>query len=440
MAETGDRRRRAGPRPFLIPSVYILFVLLTLMVVAPIITSGGRMTGDGNLFRQFSYIILFGATIWAVGAVQQRAKLMTVPLTLMLTIAWCWISLTWAIDPLIGARRLLLTTIIIWTIFMVIDDCGYDRTIKTIMIFLAGLLVANYIAIAVWPSAIHGLTDSMDAGLVGDWRGLLPQKNFTGAICALTILVFAFGGQRMWMAVRLGVIVGAAYYLFRTQSKTSMGMLVTAAACGLIALRFNPKYRIALIPIFTIVSIVIMLSTMTWWDEMLGPFSRKDALTGRVQIWPHLIAFAKDHPFTGSGYGSFWNIGEDSPVYQYTRNWVSELGNGHNGYLDLLVQIGVPGLILAVIASILAPAGRLLGANTTARAQVALPAAILVFCAGHNMTESSLLDRDTIIEVFLMITIALTGVVLRRSSKSVRPSSSERRDASSARLKSPTRA
>jgi hypothetical protein len=56
------------------------------------------------------------------------------------------------------------------------------------------------------------------------------------------------------------------------------------------------------------------------------------------------------------------------------------------------------------------------------------------------MTESSLLDRDTIIEVFLMITIALTGVVLRRSSKPVRPSSSERRGASSAHLKSPTRA
>jgi hypothetical protein len=196
-----------------------------------------------------TYAILFAATLWAVGILQQWRKLLIVPMTLMLAVGWCWLSLTWAIDPLISFRRLLLTTMIIWTIFLVIDDCGYDRTIKVLMIFLTALLAANYVAIAVWPSAVHSLADSMDKGLVGDWRGLLPQKNFTGAICAMTILIFAFGGQRMWPALRLGIIVATAYYLFRTQSKTSMGMLVTALLSGAIALRFQPKYRIALIPI-----------------------------------------------------------------------------------------------------------------------------------------------------------------------------------------------
>jgi len=440
MTETGERRRRTGPRPFLIPAAYILFVLLTLMVVAPTITIGGPMSGAGNVFRQITYGILFAATLWAVGVFQQWRKLLIVPMTLMLAIGWCWVSLTWAIDPMISFRRLLLTTMIIWTIFLVIDDCGYDRTIKILMIFLAALLVANYVAIAVSPSAVHSLADSMDAGLVGDWRGLLPQKNFTGAICALTILIFTFGGQRMWLALRLAIIAATAYYLFRTQSKTSIGMLITALASGAIALRFKPKYRIALIPTLLIGSIVAMLSTMKWWDEMLGPFQRHDALTGRVQIWPHLFNYAKDHPFTGSGYGSFWNIGDNSPVYQYTKNWVSELGNGHNGYLDLLVQVGLPGLILAVIATIIAPAARLLSSGVAGRSQLALLIAMLVFCAGHNFTESSLLERDTIIEVFLMFAIALIGVVTRRSSKPVRAPSSERREGSSSRRRSTARA
>jgi O-antigen ligase len=183
-----------------------------------------------------------------------------------------------------------------------------------------------------------------------------------------------------------------------------------------------------------------MLSSINWWDEMLGPFQRKDALTGRVEIWPYLFNYAKDHPFTGSGYGSFWNIGENSPVYQYTKNWVSELGNGHNGYIDLLVQIGVPGLVLAVIATIISPAVRLLSTNVAGRSQLALLVAMLVFCAGHNMTESSLLERDTIIEVFLMFTIALTGVVTRRSSKPVRAPSPEQRERSSSRRRSTARA
>ncbi|MBW8891112.1 MAG: O-antigen ligase family protein [Burkholderiales bacterium] len=440
MTETGERRRRTGPRPFLTPTAYILFVLLTLMVVAPIITAGGPMTGNGNVFRQVTYAILFAATLWAVGILQQWRKLLIVPLSLMLAIGWCWLSVTWAIDPMISFRRLLLTTMIIWTIFLVIDDCGYDRTIKVLMIFLTALLVANYVAIAVSPSAVHSLADSMDAGLVGDWRGLLPQKNFTGAICALTILIFTFGGQRMWLALRIAIIVATAYYLFRTQSKTSMGMLVTALVSGAVALRFKPKYRIALIPVLLIGSIFAMLSSMKWWDEMLGPFQRQDALTGRVQIWPHLFNYAQDHPLTGSGYGSFWNIGENSPVYQYTKNWVSELGNGHNGYIDLLVQIGVPGLVLAVVATIIAPAVRLLSTSVAGRSQLALLIAMLVFCAGHNMTESSLLERDTIIEVFLMFTIALTGVITRRSSKPARAPSPERREGSSSRRRSTARA
>lgn len=440
MTETGERRRRTGPRPFLIPAAYILFVLLTLMVVAPIITSGGQNTGSGNVFRQVTYAILFAATLWTVGVFQQWRKLLIVPMTLMLAVGWCWLSLTWAIDPMISFRRLLLTTMIIWTIFLVVDDCGYDRTIKVLMIFLAALLVANYVAIAVSPSAVHSLADSMDKGLVGDWRGLLPQKNFTGAICAMTILIFTFGGQRMWPALRLGIIVATAYYLFRTQSKTSMGMLVTALLSGAIALRFKPKYRIALIPILLVGSIFAMLSSIKWWDEMLGPFQRKDALTGRAEIWPYLFNYAKDHPFTGSGYGSFWNIGENSPVYQYTKNWVSELGNGHNGYIDLLVQVGLPGLILAVVATIIAPAARLLSSSVVGRSQLALLVAMLVFCAGHNMTESSLLERDTIIEVFLMFAIALIGVVTRRSSKPVRAPSPERREGSSSRRRAAVRA
>ena len=440
MADIGERRRRAGPRPFLIPATYILFFLLTLMVIAPIITAGGQMTGGGNVFRQVTYAILFAAALWAVGVVPQWRKLLIVPTTLILAIGWCWLSLAWAIDPMISFRRLLLTTMIIWTIFLVVDDSGYDRTIKGLMIFLAVLLVANYVAIVVSPSAIHGVGESMDKGLIGDWRGLLPQKNFTGAICAITILIFAFGGQRMWLALRLAIIVATAYYLFRTQSKTSMGMLATALIAGAIALRFSPKYRIALIPVLLIGSIGVMMSTLTWWDEMLGPFQRKDALTGRVQIWPHLFNYARDHPLTGSGYGSFWNIGENSPVYQYTKNWVSELGNGHNGYIDLLVQIGVPGLILAVIATLIAPTARLLSSNSIKPSQVALLVAMLLFCAGHNMTESSLLERDTIIEVFLMLTIALTAVVTKRSTKQASSSSAERREGSSSRRISTARA
>jgi hypothetical protein len=218
----GEQRRKSVRRPFLIPSTIALFMVLILMIVGPIITDDGPNTGTGNLFRQVSYAIVFAFTLWSVRVVNQPSKLLAVPISLLIAIGWCWLSLTWAIEPSISLRRLLLTTLIIWTIFLAVEDCGYDRTIRTCIIFLAVLLIANFIAIAVWPKAVHLPGESHDVQLIGDWRGLLPQKNFTGAVCAVTVIMLIFGGQTMKSWLRWSLTLATVYYLFKTQSKTSM--------------------------------------------------------------------------------------------------------------------------------------------------------------------------------------------------------------------------
>jgi len=56
---------------------------------------------------------------------------------------------------------------------------------------------------------------------------------------------------------------------------------------------------------------------------------------------------------------------------------------------------------------------------------------MFVFCMGHNMTESGLFDRDVIVWVFLLITLALTEVAtgkrLPSSSSKSRPRSRRKR-------------
>lgn len=435
--KVSSRRVRPSGKLFVTPTLFAVLAVLILTILGPALTANRAMTGEGNAFRQVSYALVFFYTLWATGALRQREKLMALPLTMALAIGWFWISLIWAIDPLIALRRLLLTTMIVWTIFMMVEEYGYERTVKATMGFLAVMLFLNYAAIALTPStAIHSAMDSMDKGLIGDWRGLLPQKNFTGAVCALTILFFVFGGQRLNVVLRLLVILAAAYYLYRTQSKTSAGMLGLSVAVGAIYMWLNPRVRVLLIPVVAVVGIGLMMYWIASWDEVLGPFEKRDALTGRVQIWPHLIAYARDHIITGAGYGSFWNIGEASPIYQYSKNWVSEIGNGHNGYIDLLIQVGAPGLILAVVAAFLAPLGKLLADTSASRSRGALLIGIIVFSAGHNMTESSLFDRDVIIQVFLMLAVALTGLVARGSTASPAGAQAKQR----VRRRSPVRA
>lgn len=412
----GNEPGRVLPRRFFIPTVISIFAMMILVLLAPIMTADGPADGSGNTLRQLGYGLLFLVTIGLVGGYGNPRKLLAPPLMVMLAIGWCWVSMIWAIEPSIAVRRLILLTLVLWTIFMAVEECGFDRTIRTMMICLGVLLVANYIAVFVSPAtAIHQAGQTVDSGLVGDWRGILPQKNFTGAGCALTILLFVFAGQRLNPVLRIGVIAATAAFLYMTESKTSMGMLVVAGLVGGIYASFKPRLRVILIPLVAIAGVAFMIYSISAWDEMLGPFSRRDGLTGRVQIWPYLLSYASDHPFTGSGYGSFWNIGAESPIYSYSRNWVAAVGNGHNGYLDLLVQVGWPGLILAVLATMVIPMQRLLSNTEISKSRGALLVALLIFCIGHNVTETSLFERDVIVGVFLLFTVALVHVVTRRT-------------------------
>ena len=75
-------------------------------------------------------------------------------------------------------------------------------------------------------------------------------------------------------------------------------------------------------------------------------FDDPASLTGRVQIWPVLLDYVSNHLWLGSGYGSFWAIGDASPIFEFDNSWLMTIDHSHNGYLETLVHTGVIGLAL----------------------------------------------------------------------------------------------
>ncbi|OGN51212.1 MAG: hypothetical protein A2352_03045 [Caulobacterales bacterium RIFOXYB1_FULL_67_16] len=371
-------------------------------------------TGDGNLFRQVLFVLMFGFVILAARGLQTPRVFLVPPATLWLLVGWCWFSLAWSLEPSIAVRRLLLTTIVIWSIFLIVQRAGPERTIKTTILTLLAVLVINYAMIVLFPTAsIHQARDVLDQNLVGDWKGVMPQKNYTGAVCAITFLMLVFAGGWIMPVLRIAFLLATAFFLFKTGSKTSQALTIGCLIIGGLYLAYDPKFRALLAPGAIIgVGVAILLGQFVWGDA-LAEISRGDALTGRGKIWSVLVDYASDHWLLGAGYGSFWNIGQDSPVYDYTSSWVRALGTGHNGYLDMLVTTGSIGLFLTVAALIIAPLSRLLWSRTIPRGQGALLIALLCFCIGHNFTESSVMDRDSIVQVFFMLVLALITVCTR---------------------------
>ena len=416
---TQSARRFAPVRDGL--AMFTFATLLVFVVCGPFMSYKPQpFTGEGSPLRQIGYLLTLALALVAIRPVLRPDRLLALPLSMTLVFAWCWLSLSWALDPDIALRRLMLTTIFTWTMFVLIAQINTVRAMTVLRWVMVVTLLANFVAVFAVPGVgTHQVSDAMDRTLAGAWRGILLQKNFAGAMCAFTVMAFLFDAKKIPAVARLVVITGALVFLYFSQSKTSAGILAFAIIAATLYLRYNPAYRVLLIPVALVTVVAGFILAQVYWLELTAPLNDKSAFTGRTQIWPPLLAYSRDHLMLGSGYGSFWNIGYGvGPIFRYTKGWVVDYATqGHNGYIDMLITIGLPGLIMTVIATLVIPLVRLLSSRTIGRGQGALLIAMLLFCAGHNLTESSLLDRDVIVEAFLVFTIATIFTATQNGSR-----------------------
>lgn len=410
-----SRSRRAGAPTRLGLAVIALAALLILTLLGPVMTFyWNTQDGGGSLFRQIGYIVIFIACAISIRPLHNPERLNSVPWPLLLVLGWCWLSMIWAIDPGIALRRLILASVIIWSVFTLIRQLGYERTLTMIRILLAVALVANFIALAMAPDlAVHQINDPEDTSLVGDWRGIMGHKNIAGLTSALTVLFFIFDAQKIPRPIQLSVVVAAGIFLVGSHSRTSIALCVGALLLGFIFSRYKRRYRGAAIILVVFIGIVGAWVQSVYSDPLLRTLNDPTAFTGRTQIWQALYQYHLHHRWFGSGYGSFWNIGDRSPILSYGQDWVRTVAQGHNGFLDLLVQVGIPGLVLTLVATLVWPLIQVLNARSTEGGRGALILATLLFCIAHNGSESSLMDRDMIGQVFLMIAIAMLCGLIR---------------------------
>jgi len=386
---------------------FIAFLTLILVGDAPLqewVMSA--QIGQGDLINQALYIGIF-ATLLLSGAPRFTLRqLLPLPLSLMLLLAYCLVTVSWAIDPMISVRRLILTGLVIWVVFRCVADLGYDRTLLIMRYLLIALLILNFAAVLFSPLGVQPYKLEEPA-LAGNWRGIMRHKNLAGVVCVGLILLEMFDVRRFPRGISWAAIAGALVFLYFSQSKTSAVVLVFAVASGWLVRPYNANYRgLLVVSLLVAVGFALQLSSV----YLPAPTKLLDdptGLTGRGAIWVYLIDYASDHPWSGAGFGSFWQIGKASPIVGMTRDWVATAPHGHNGYLDLLVTIGVPGLTTAVLVLVVWPLTRLMLSLSISKARRALLFAMLVFCIGHNLSESSMLNGASVVEVFLIMTIAL---------------------------------
>lgn len=390
------------------------FLMFMMVIFGPFIAEGLGMgpeaqSGDGSAIRQIGYLIITGIVFVALKPWENYRRFFAIPLPLLIGLGFCWLSILWAIEPSVAFRRLILSSMVMWTLFAAMRQLKFEEVLLLLRWSLVILLVVNYLVIILAPGyGIHDGAAFDEYSLAGDWRGVMQHKNFAGATCAITMIAFAFDKGRMPRWLQWGVIVAAAYFLYRSNSKTSFGLGLGAIAAGWMFMRYTRRYRLAVIVIIAVLAIAATVLEGIYQNPLLGKFSDPKAFTGRMSIWIAVSHYIADHPWFGAGYGSFWNIGPHSPIFNYATGEVAKMPNGHNGFLDLAAQIGVPGLLLIIAVAVVWPIKTLLDSPIVTGQRGALIAAMFIFCIGHNATESSLFDRDMTIWVIFMVAIAMS--------------------------------
>jgi O-antigen ligase len=143
------------------------------------------------------------------------------------------------------------------------------------------------------------------------------------------------------------------------------------------------------------------------FNFVLQAFDRDPDLTGRTELWDTWVQLVQGHWILGYGYFSGLlslskSVGDGTSV-----------GNTHNGYLDVLVSLGLVGLSVALgfLLWIGAKSIRLLLLGPSYLGSLrAFPICVFFYAVQHNFVESSLLAGNTVMPLILAVT---TGMLAR---------------------------
>lgn len=390
----------------------VLFMVLFGYQVSRILGHGSQAGGEasgGSPIAQMFYLAGFAAALCAADPFRDARRLFVLPITLTVTLAWCWLSLSWSLAPPIALRRVMMVTILAWTVFVCVRELGYVRSLSLLRLFLAAAIAISLVLIFALPGYAQQSTNGVVLleGARG-WRGISIDKNAFGSVVGLALLVFLADNRVDHPAFRWGFAGLALVCLIGCLSKTALAVTLIVLPIAFVLSRIAPGRRALLIP----AAIYLAAGLFLIRDDLIRPFSEArydpEAFTGRGLIWNALWPYFEENPMFGAGFGSFWSIGYDSPIFTFARSeWVTKIAQGHNGYLDLLVTIGIPGLVMAVAAVFVVPMVKMLIDIHIHQNVKFLVFAVLLYAFGNNFTESTLLSRDTFPNVIVLFALAV---------------------------------
>lgn len=253
------------------------------------------------------------------------------------------------------------------------------------------------------------------------WRGIYFTKNGLGINSLFGIILFTALLPNKKTAT-LGVIGLILSFILLIGSKSITSLVISVFALSIWSIMLTYLNRNKPVFISLLVFSLILFAFGIWLystnnTEILFRSLGKDlTFTGRTPIWDLVLFYVRQKPWLGYGYGAVWlgrNYGLGSYI-SYSMNYY--VVNAHNGYLDLLLEIGIIGVILVsvVIITILSKLLSNISKSTRVKSSELWPVVFLIALIVYNSTEAMLLVQNNV----AWIIIAFLGFSIPKNKNS----------------------
>ena len=229
------------------------------------------------------------------------------------------------------------------------------------------------------------VSDTVDPNIIAGFLLILLPS-------AITILLFAWRHLH-WAECLLAIIalLVIAGMLLLTQSRGALMGL--GAALAVMALLYWRWSGLLLLPLAVTATFIFWEQGIVTLLNAVTSSSTLGSLESRLELWSHTFYIIQDFSFTGIGMGSFALIVD--MLYPLFLSAPGSVPHTHNLFLQLAVDVGLPGLIgwLAILMLVVMGAwqlyrhGRVTGDDWTVAIGVGLLCS-QVALVGHGLTDA----------------------------------------------------
>ena len=305
----------------------------------------------------------------------------------------------------ISSGALLLGGILL--MYSIMSRYEFDEVLALLLVLGTATMVASIAFAVALPQ--YGL-DRM-GGHSSAWKGIFSAKNYLGnmALFFLTAAISYRARTPFFRAVRVSEIVFCLVAIAFSRAATAYvltGIYISYFVTVKSLHNFRKKDYFVVSFLILVVCFSMAVVIVIWPDFLFTLLGKDVTLTGRIGIWSAVVDSIAKRPLVGYGYQAFW-LGLEGESYRVILavSWV--LAQAQNGFLDVMLEMGILGLTIVLLVFGFAFRDGLVcllqSRNETQLRAVEWYLAIVILTLLYNLDESFLFDPNHLGSMMLLL-------------------------------------